>query len=163
MSNTNLTDLFNGNGSTRGNGPNSSPNNSPNNNQRTANRRGTQGDDYVPSQFWLNVGIMVDAPNADGEIVPTFIQLPKGLGLDTMEETAIKPSDTPEWAEAMRARNLLLKWLKTSAEALAPGQSGFAELPFKIQIRRVPDAATAAPVGESPLLSALARAMGVAA
>lgn len=167
--NDSLTSIFgNGTGATNGNRGHNSGHNGGNvtsvgASRGLANRRTTQQDDYTPSKFWLNVGIIVDAPNDGGEIVETFIQLPKGMGLDNMEEVAIKASDTPEWAEAMRARNMLLNVIKAGAAKLDPGQSAFVDLPFRVQIRRVSEAQAETPTGESPLLTALSRAIGVAA
>ena len=117
-----------------------------------SNRRNPRDDDYVPAKFWLNFGIEVEVPNEDGEMQTIFIQLPKGIALDTMEPAEEK--GTPEWIEQMRARNLLRQALVAEAEKL-PANGGTSKVALVSQIRRVPDATSQAPVGESPLLTAL--------
>ena len=115
------------------------------------NGRAQNNPDFVPAKIWLNPGWECEVPNADGEMETVFIQLPKGLGLDTMEEAEEK--GTPEWVEQMRARNQVLRMLKAEADNLAPGE--VQTLTLKLQMRRVADAAAVAPAAESPLLAAL--------
>lgn len=123
------------------------------------------GRPYDKAKVWLNIGITIQVPNEDGELVDKFVSLPMGLALDNMDPIETKPSDTPEWVEEVRMRNLLLSVLKaeTRSDKLAPGQTAMLNLPLKAQARRVPEASAETPVGESPALSALARALGLAA
>ncbi|MGQ0565611.1 MAG: hypothetical protein ACT4OK_11140 [Gemmobacter sp.] len=123
------------------------------------------GKPYDKAKVWLNFGINIEVPNADGELVPRFISLPMGLALDNMDPIETKPSDTPEWVEEVRMRNMLLSALKaeTRADKLAPGQTAMLNLPIVAQARRVPEAAAETPVGESPALTALAKMLGMAA
>ncbi|ECQ2933722.1 hypothetical protein PJM40_0011 [Salmonella phage vB_SenP_UTK0002] len=72
------------------------------------------------AEVFINVGINVQMPNEEGEMVDTFLSLPFGLPLDTMNELVIR-GNNQQWNEQAAARNELLKALVKMGEALDAG------------------------------------------
>jgi hypothetical protein len=125
---------------------------------------GTATTDRVPSQFWANIGrVMIQADPISGDISATFIGLPFGLGLDTMNQT--KGS-----GYLAQAKNGLLDELNAACKDFEAGQEVILGLPDKvpdlkkgqstmldglfIQLRRVNDE-TSRPASENPFLAAM--------
>lgn len=83
------------------------------------------------AEIFINVGITVQMPNEEGEMVDTFLSLPFGLPLDTMNELIIRGNNA-QWNEQAAARNELLKALVKMGESLDAGTGS--ELP-KLQVQ----------------------------
>jgi hypothetical protein len=84
------------------------------------------------SQFWLNIGYVAEGAGKEGE--DTFVSLPTGLALDTMEKLSTNSSNQ-EFAQLQAARNDLLDQLLAQAKDLKPGEDMIFNL--QLQIRRV--------------------------
>jgi hypothetical protein len=110
--------------------------------------------------IWLNIGMTVPIPNDQGEIVDTFVSLPFGLPIDTMNEKPITGSSA-DWHNLVQAKNFLLEQLKEAGASLQPGQEEMIE-GLQIQLRKVGQPVAKAP-GENPLLAAMAGKLKVAA
>lgn len=95
------------------------------------NGRATNNTQRPQAEIFLNVGITVQLPNEEGEMVDTFLSLPFGLPLDTMNELVIRGNNT-QWNEQAAARNELLKALVKMGESLEAGSG--TELP-KLQVQ----------------------------
>jgi len=110
-------------------------------------------------QVWLNIGITVPMENPQtGEVEDTFISLPMGIGVDTMDNVEGRGSNQ-NWANMVQAKNFLLDELKKAAEGIEPGNAELVS-GLEIQIRRVGAAPVPAP-GENPLLSAMSGRLSV--
>lgn len=72
------------------------------------------------ADVYLNIGITVQIPNADGQMEDVFLSLPYGLPLDTMNELVIRGNNT-EWNQTAAARNDLLKALVQMGNSLDSG------------------------------------------
>lgn len=72
-----------------------------------------------PSQYWLNVGIMVPGMGEDGSDV--FVTLPVGIALDDLKKIEVKGSN-PNWVRLQQAKNQFLELIGGQAAALAPGE-----------------------------------------
>lgn len=85
------------------------------------------------AQVWINVGYIHEHANEDGEIVKTFIGLPMGIPVDTMEARSAGNS------ELMQAKNALLTKFKTAGETMAPGEERIIAIEggLALQLRRV--------------------------
>ena len=83
------------------------------------------------AEIFINVGITVQMPNEEGEMVDTFLSLPFGLPLDNMNELIIRGNNA-QWNEQAAARNELLKALVKMGESLDAGTGS--ELP-KLQVQ----------------------------
>lgn len=94
------------------------------------------------TQFWLNIGFVAE----DG----TFIGLPMGLALDTMEKRQIRGSNA-EWNALQSASNALLDYVLEGAKTLGAGDETIAN-GLTIQIKRVKSDAGEVPVNENPFL-----------
>lgn len=95
------------------------------------NGRATNNTQRPQAEIFLNVGITVQLPNEEGEMVDTFLSLPFGLPLDTMNELVIRGNNT-QWNEQAAVRNELLKALVKMGESLEAGSG--TELP-KLQVQ----------------------------
>lgn len=84
------------------------------------------------SQYWLNIGYVAEGAGKDGE--DTFVSLPTGIALDSMERLKTNSSNQ-EFAQLQAARNDLLDQILTQAKALAPGEEMVFNL--QLQLRRV--------------------------
>lgn len=91
----------------------------------TNNTRRNQTQDRPATEVWMNVGYEVEGK---------FVNLPLGLGVDTMEPIRISGQD-PDWLNLSHARNDLLKAVQEAANELEPGAE--IELPLTVRIRRV--------------------------
>ena len=113
---------------------------------------GVTDPNFVSATVFLNPGITIPVKNRiTGEITREFVAIPKGLGLDNMEEAEEK--GTPEWVRTMKARNKALRKLKALGAALAPGE--VLQYSDTLQIRKQADAAPAIVEEEDDLLSSM--------
>lgn len=101
---------------------------------QTASRRGGNTSDQPKAQVWLNIGYSLPPQGDDDKY--TFVSLPVGIALDTMEGITVRGKD-PEYREFQSARNDLMEQLQEMASKLAPGQAGTIKL--EVQMRRVED------------------------
>lgn len=72
------------------------------------------------SMVYLNIGITIPMPNAQGEIEDTFVSLPFGLPLDTMSKS-IARGNNAHWNGVVDLKNGLLEALTTLAQSFEPG------------------------------------------
>jgi len=115
--------------------------------------------DRPKATVWLNIGITVPMTNeTTGEVEDTFVSLPIGLPVDTMEAQEMKGNNA-NWANLVQAKNWLLNELQTMSKGIKPGQSELIE-GLQIQIRHTGSAAVPAP-GDNPLLAAMAGKLNV--
>jgi hypothetical protein len=87
------------------------------------------------AQFWLNIGFVAEGTaRPDEGKGDTFVSLPVGIPLDTMERLKTNSSNE-EFAQLQAARNDLFDQIMEQANKLEPG----AEMVFTIQaqVRRV--------------------------
>lgn len=112
--------------------------------------------DRPQSQVWANIGVMVKGGGPDGE--DTFVSLPYGVPIDTMEPSKV-PTKAGPGRDLFMAKNALLAQIQKFAESLPPG--GHQILNLQIQLQRVnSEEAAAQSDSENPLLKAI---MGVTA
>lgn len=106
------------------------------------------------AKLWLNVGMTIPMPQKDGTVVDTFVSLPLGIPLDTIDAMEARGNST-EWHHMVQAKNWLLSELQNVAGALEPGKHETIE-GLEIQLRRVADAqSNGVPSAENPLLAAM--------
>ncbi|QIG70474.1 RNA polymerase RNAP1 subunit A protein [Rhizobium phage RHph_N38] len=105
------------------------------NNNQTQERQKTE--------YWLNIGIVAQ----DG----TFVALPNGLPLDTMEKRVIRGSNE-EWNALQAASNSLLDMLLEQIKELAPGQEEVID-GLSIQVKRIKADAGAPTANANPFLA----------
>lgn len=76
-----------------------------------------------PSDFWLNVGIVLKDAGKDEDGNPTdlFISLPVGLPLDDMKPQKIS-GQNQDWIQLAQTKNKLLEELQKAAGSLQPGE-----------------------------------------
>lgn len=96
------------------------------------------------AQVWLNVGVTVPMQKSDGTVEDTFISLPVGIPLDTMEPQANRGSN-PDMAQIIGGKNAILARLQEMARGLQPGQEAIVEGGLQLQLKRV-GSPVAAPV-----------------
>ena len=96
-----------------------------NNNQARGGNNRRNNEQRDPTQVWMNIGYDVDGK---------FVNLPLGLGIDTMEPVRISGQDA-DWLNLSHARNDLLKEIQEAAAELEPGEE--MELPLVVKIRRI--------------------------
>ena len=108
----------------------------------------TAKEEKQQAMVYLNVGITIPMPNAEGEVVDTFVSLPFGLPLDTMSKMVAKGSN-PSWNSLVEMKNSLLEALVTLGNAQEPG-SGKMLPKLEIQIYHRKEASEpAAPTANS--------------
>jgi len=104
------------------------------------------------AEVWLNVGITLPIVQADGTTQDTFVALPFGLPLDTMEDMVAKGKNA-DWLNMVAVKNALLAKLKDAGNGLeSGGEQVVAGL--EIQLKRVGSALAIAPA-DNPLLAAM--------
>ena len=72
------------------------------------------------AMVYLNVGITIPMPNAEGEVVDTIVSLPFGLPLDTMTKMVAKGNNA-HWNAMVDLKNGLLEALTTLGNAQEAG------------------------------------------
>ena len=72
------------------------------------------------AMVYLNVGITIPMPNAEGEVVDTFVSLPFGLPLDTMAKMVTRGNNA-HWNAMVDLKNGLLEALTTLGNAQEAG------------------------------------------
>jgi hypothetical protein len=83
-----------------------------------------------PSEFWINVGL----PTGISEDKFSFLSLPLGIPLDTMNPVELRGSNQ-EFLEFRAAQNALLDKVLKAAKDLKPGEA--VELGLMVQLRRI--------------------------
>jgi hypothetical protein len=94
------------------------------------------------TQYWLNIGIVAN----DG----TFVALPNGLPLDTMEKRTIRGSNQ-EWNALQSASNSLLDMILEQVKVLNPGQEEVID-GLSIQVKRIKTDAGEVKADDNPFL-----------
>ncbi|QIG76539.1 RNA polymerase RNAP1 subunit A protein [Rhizobium phage RHph_I1_6] len=94
---------------------------------QTSRSNNNQTQERPRTEYWLNIGIEAQ----DG----TFVALPNGLPLDTMEPRVIRGSNE-EWNALQAASNSLLAMILEQVKELAPGQEEVIN-GLSIQVKRV--------------------------
>ena len=72
----------------------------------------TAKEEKQQAMVYLNVGITIPMPNAEGEVVDTFVSLPFGLPLDTMTKMVARGNNA-HWNAMVDLKNGLLEALTT--------------------------------------------------
>lgn len=80
----------------------------------------TAKEEKQQAMVYLNVGITIPMPNAEGEVVDTFVSLPFGLPLDTMTKMVAKGNNA-QWNAMVDLKNGLLEALTTLGNAQEAG------------------------------------------
>ena len=80
----------------------------------------TAKEEKQQAMVYLNVGITIPMPNAQGEVVDTFVSLPFGLPLDTMTKMVARGSND-HWNAMVDLKNGLLEALTTLGNAQEAG------------------------------------------
>lgn len=101
------------------------------------------------AMIWLNVGYEV-TDETTGEV--TFISLPFGLPLDTMEPKKVSGKNE-DWKRMVQAKNQLLEHLQKAATGLKPGEESVVSA-LQVQLRRRADN-EAPDLDENPFVSGL--------
>jgi len=127
------------------------------NNDKTSNN----SDERTPSEFWMNIGVTIPVQKEDGTTEMTHVSLPVGLPLDSMQEQAVK-GKSKDWRNLVQAKNGLLRFVKTQAEALEAGDSKVLEN-FTVELRRTPAAQSAEPSIDNPLIGQISAILGAPA
>lgn len=106
------------------------------------------------AEFWANIGMTVPLTNPlTGEIETTFVSLPFGSAVDTMDPVEIKGQNV-NYNNLQEGKNALRQHLLDVGANLQPGQE--VVLPYlQVQLRRVGKPAASAP-GQNPFLQAMA-------
>ena len=77
-------------------------------------------EDKQQATVYLNVGVTIPMPNAEGEVVDTFVSLPFGLPLDTMTKMVARGNNA-HWNAMVDLKNGLLEALTTLGNAQEAG------------------------------------------
>jgi len=115
--------------------------------------------DRPEAHLWLNIGVEVDVPTADGEgTEKKFISFPVNLALDTMEPMVAR-GNNKAWNEQVAVKNKLLKFAQNTAQACEPGTGEILE---NIKVQAYKKATPSAPVAdaENSLLKQLTGTIG---
>lgn len=111
-----------------------------------------QQQDAPKAEVYLNVGVTISLPNAEGVEEELFVSLPFGLALDTMNEAQMRGSSA-DYHQLVQAKNQLLAALQKQAETLESGQEE--PVPY-LEVRARRTGAVAEPkAGENPILAAM--------
>jgi hypothetical protein len=81
---------------------------------------GNKPADRPQAEIYINVGVTVQMPNEEGEMVDVFLSLPYGLPLDTMSDLVIR-GNNQVWNDQAAARNELKAALVKLGESLEQG------------------------------------------
>ena len=121
-------------------------------NNASAPQAGQQQEQQPKAQIYLNIGVPVMMPNAEGVEEELFVSLPFGLALDTMGEAVMRGSSA-DYHMLVQAKNRLLEALKKSGEALESGQEASIDW-LEVRARRVGSQVEPKP-GTNPILAAM--------
>lgn len=105
------------------------------------------------AKVWINIGVTIGVPQADGTVVDTFVSIPAGIPLDTMEPM-VGRGNSADYAALVQAKNWVLSQLQTAAEDIKAGEDQLVE-GLEVRIRRA-GVAQAPAEGENAILTALA-------
>ena len=121
-----------------------------------------RGTDRPKSMEWVNVGITLPIPQADGTVVETFVTLPFGIATDNLEPMEARGTSV-EWHRMVAAKNFLLKHIKDTMAKLEPGQAVI--LPgLEVQLKRTAEAVVPSQDDSAnPLLAAISAKLNVSA
>lgn len=72
-----------------------------------------------PSQYWLNIGVVVPGIGENGTDV--FVTLPTGIALDDLKAIEVKGSNA-NWIQLQQGKNALLAMIQGQAAGLSPGE-----------------------------------------
>lgn len=112
------------------------------------------------SQIWLNIGFNVQGVDADGKPTSTFVSLPVGLPLDSMEPMSAKGKN-PDWLALVAGKNALLAHVKGATTALEPG-AGIVLEGLTVQAYRRNEESVPTGSNENPLVTGLISQLAVA-
>lgn len=112
-----------------------------------------------PSDFWLNVGIVLELPNVEtGEMEEVFVSLPNGLALDDMQHVKVRGTNGA-WQQLGQTKNALLDSLREACASLEPGE----RLPVQqltCEIYRRAEPAQTGDAATNPMIKALFSTLG---
>ena len=116
----------------------------------------TTGTDRVKAKVWLNLGVTLPMQQEDGSMVDTFISIPVGVPLDTMEPMVARGNNV-ENNQKVEIGNMFMEHLQQWADSdVAEGES--VPLTVEVQARRVKaqgTAGTSGAGGTNPLVAEL--------
>lgn len=103
------------------------------------NGRRSREDKPQPT-VWANIGFTVETHDPQtGEIIETFVSLPFGVGIDTMDLAQVPASNgqpsREQFRQLMLAKNQLLKDLQDAASKMEPGSNKL--IPLQVQLNKV--------------------------
>ena len=109
-------------------------------------------------KVWLNLGVTLPVEQEDGTMLDTFISIPMGVPLDTMEPMVAK-GDNKQNNRKIEVGNMYMEMLQTWAETdVSAGESLPLPYDIEVQARRVKEqgtTGTSASGGTNPLIAEL--------
>lgn len=118
-----------------------------------ARRNGAKEEEFVASEYWVNLGYNVDLENEQGETSSEFIRLNRGIPLDHVKQVQTNSSNDFFFMKAS-AQNAFLGDFREACKALQPGESKFIEGPsgLVIELHRVKAQREAVKTDENPFV-----------
>jgi hypothetical protein len=111
--------------------------------------------DRPKAQIWLNIGITLPIKQEDGTMKDTFISIPKGVPLDTMEPMTARGNNV-ENNQKVEIGNMYMEHLQAWAEGEL-GEGEAQTLTVEVEARRVKGQGTAGTTAsgeKNPLIAA---------
>lgn len=118
--------------------------------------------DRKPSEFWLNVGVVIPGagkPTEEGG-APTdlFVNLPTGIPLDDMKPAKVSGTNA-DFIHLQQTKNAILEQLQKAAASLKPGERMRVPL-LTVELHRRNDVSPVGDTATNPLLQQLFGLMG---
>lgn len=110
------------------------------------------------AKIWLNVGMNIPVPQADGTTATQFVSIPLGIPFDTMEPMTAR-GNNPENNQKVEVGNMILAHFQKQVEGLAPSETLDAP-ELVVQFRRVQEQGVAGTGDENPLAASFIKLVG---
>lgn len=74
-------------------------------------------------KLWINVGVVANLPDADGNIVPTMVKMPLGIPATALNPAKVYANMNASYKARVQTMNDVIETLLTEMETLEPGES----------------------------------------
>ena len=110
-------------------------------------KKASSADEDEFAGIWINVGVVTEEKNAEGETVEKFNRLPRGIAVSDLVDHRLYANSherNPEWAEEATLVNQVMNVLREQGLTLEEGESKAVNL--SVQLYRRQEQVAAAPI-----------------
>lgn len=117
------------------------------NRKNTVSKKATAADEDAYAGIWINVGVVTEETDGEGNVVEKFNRLPRGIAVSDLEDHRLYANSherNPDWAEEATLVNQIMDMVREAGLELGEGEAK--PINLSVQLYRRQEQVAAAPI-----------------